>query len=250
MSLERLVRYCHPAKLLDGKGLGAIDDAALYDAPAATCRALADTLRREARAIADDLAGTPLPFAPGARLLAIGDSHTDDLGSWAQVLAHLHDGVVVNAGVSGDTTTHVLARVDRLPRADHAIVLLATNDARRHGGPMLVSHAETRRNVCALDRALRRFCAAVTWITPPPVDERRLAADAAVAAAGVSWRLPDVVGKADIVRATMPGTVDLWPGFRAAHLAADGLHPSPQGQRFIIERLLAGPLRDRIAARP
>lgn len=158
------------------------------------------------------------------------------------MLAELHDGVVVDAGVSGDTTVHARARVERLPRADHAIVLLGTNDARRHGrGPMLVSNAETRRGVRALDRALRRFCGDVTWITPPPVDERRLAADPFLAAGEVGWRPADVAAKAAIVREL--GAVDLWPGFRPAHLAADGLHPSPAGQRLILERLVASVAR-------
>ena len=237
--LERLVRYCHPSKLLDGTGL---------DVPAMpeTWRALAGAMRERAAAEAELLRGTPLPFPSGARVLAIGDSHTDDLGSWAQMLATLHDGPVLNAGVSGDTTVHARARVDRLPRADQAVVLLGTNDARRHGrAPMLVSHAETRRAVRALDRALRRFCGAVTWITPPPVDEQRLAADPFLAAGEVSWRLADVAAKADIVRAE--GAVDLWPTFGPDDLAEDGLHPSPSGQRLILECLLASGAR---ASRP
>jgi acyl-CoA thioesterase-1 len=241
-ALERLVRYCHPAKLLDGTGL-AVPDAALYGAPPATCKALADAIRRRAAEEAEALRGVRLPFASGARVLAIGDSHTDDLGSWAQMLAALHDGPVLNAGVSGDTTVHARARVDRLPRADHAIVLLGTNDARRHcGAPMLVSHAETRRAVRALDRALRRFCGAVTWITPPPVDEQRLAADPWLSAGAVSWRLADVAAKADIVRAAAPA-VDVWPAFGPGELAADGLHPSPSGQRVILECLVASGAR-------
>jgi acyl-CoA thioesterase I len=241
-ALERLVRYCHPAKLLDGTGLE-VPDAALYDAPPETCRALADAIRARAVAEVETLRGAPLPFASGARLLAIGDSHTDDLGSWAQMLALLHDGPVINAGVSGDTTVHARARVDRLPRADHAIVLLGTNDARRHeDAPMLVSHAETRRALRALDRALRRFCGGVTWITPPPVDEQRLAADPWLAAGGVGWRLADVAAKAGIVRDLAPA-VDLWPAFGPGDLAADGLHPSPAGQRFILECLLASGTR-------
>ena len=138
VELERLVRYCHPSKLLDGTGL---DESGGYGVAPATSRALADAIRERAAAEAEALRGTPLPFPSAARLLAIGDSHTDDLGSWAQMLATLHDGPVLNAGVSGDTTVHARARVDRLPRADHAIVLLGTH--RVPAGPRQSSSAST-----------------------------------------------------------------------------------------------------------
>jgi acyl-CoA thioesterase I len=244
--LERLIRYCHPDKLLDGLGLQPPDLPKLYGAAPETCRRLAAAARDEAVAAAAGLGARPLPFRPGARILAVGDSHTDDIGSWAHILAALHDGPVLNAGVSGDTTIHVRARVDRLPRADEAIVLVGTNDARRHGGSgsaMLVSHDETRRNVRAIQRALRGFCGHVTWITPPPVDERRLAVDPLLDAAGVSWRLADVAAKAAVIADEFGDAIDLWPVFGSDHLTGDGLHPSPAGQRLIVEALVASAAR-------
>lgn len=244
--LERLVRYCHPAKILGTTRLpGRLGDdalAALYGTAAGAYRELAETLRRDAVEAAEALRAElePLPVAPGERVIALGDSHTDDLASWAEVLAALTGAKVVNAGLSGDTTTHALARVDLLPDADRAYVLLGTNDARRHGAaPILVSDAETRRNLRAIDAALRRRCRHVVWITPPPIDAARIAADPELVEAGVSWRLEEVARKAALVRIGRPGAVDLWPGFGAEHLAADGLHPSAAGQRLIVERLVA-----------
>jgi lysophospholipase L1-like esterase len=96
-----------------------------------------------------------------------------------------------------------------------------------------VSNAETRRNLHALDAALRRHCSRVTWITPPPV------ADPALGEPDVIWHNRDVAAKADLVRELDPRAVDLWPGWTARHLSPDGLHPSSAGQRFIAERLLA-----------
>jgi lysophospholipase L1-like esterase len=144
---------------------------------------------------------------------------------------------VLNGGLSGDTTTGAIARVSRLTldRPTCAIVLLGTNDARRHGrdgAPMLVSHAETRRNLRALDAALRRRCRRVVWITPPPV------ADPALAEPDLIWHRDDVAAKAALVRALDPAAVDLWPEFGTDHLSPDGLHPSRAGQRLIAERVI------------
>jgi lysophospholipase L1-like esterase len=116
-----------------------------------------------------------------------------------------------------------------------AIVLLGTNDARRHGRdgePMLVSHAETRRNLEAIAANLRRACDRVVWVTPPPV------ADPVLLEPDLLWRRCDVAAKADVVRALDPAAVDLWPRWTAEHQSADGLHPSPSGQHFIAERLV------------
>lgn len=241
--LRELVRFCHPAKILGATRLpGTLSDdaiAGLYGTDEATYRVHALALADEARGAADGLRDrvTALPFAPGSQILALGDSITDDAGSWAEILAHaLGDRATVhNGGLSGDTTTGAIARVTRLTtgRPTWAIVLLGTNDARRHGrdgAPMLVSHAETRRNLRALDAALRRRCRHVVWITPPPV------ADPALAEPDLLWRLDDVAAKAQLVRAF--GAVDLWPAFGPRHLSPDGLHPSPAGQRLITERLI------------
>jgi lysophospholipase L1-like esterase len=246
--LERLVRYCHPAKLLATTrlpGLGTLDEAALYGVPAEHYREIAAAIRREAieaaRALRrDDEVRRLLTCVRRAdRVLALGDSHTDDLASWAEILAALAGVPVVNAGLSGDTTTAALARLHGLPPADHAIVMLGTNDARRHGEQdVLVSDRETLRNLRAIGQALYRRCRRVTWITPPPVDEDRIRRAPALAAASVSWRCAEVAAKADIVRRAWPDAIDLWPGFGPEHLASDGLHPSSAGQRLIAERVL------------
>ncbi|HET8756969.1 MAG TPA: GDSL-type esterase/lipase family protein, partial [Solirubrobacteraceae bacterium] len=153
----------------------------------------------------------------------------------AEILRHaLPQVTIVNAGLSGDTTTGAVARLSRIAgRLTWALVLLGTNDARRHGdAPILVSHAETRRNLRVLDAALRRRCRHVRWVTPPPIFAP------VEAEPDLRWEPADVAAKADLVRALDPSAVDLWPGFAPEHLSPDGLHPSPAGQRFIADRVL------------
>jgi acyl-CoA thioesterase-1 len=261
--LERLIRYCHPAKLLARTslpGLDALDDAVLARlcrAPVAEYRSRVRALREQARRDARGLAARAdvrravgaLPLRAGESVVAVGDSHTDDVASWAEILRHLLGALrgpdrigLVNAGISGDTTTALLARVAGVPPSALAIVLIGTNDARRHGrdgAPMLVSHRESRRNLETIDEVLRRQARRVVWITPPPVDERRIETDPGLRAADLTWRRRDVAHKARLVRRLGGETVDLWPGFGAGHLAADGLHPSAAGQRAIVRALLS-----------
>jgi acyl-CoA thioesterase I len=260
--LERLVRYCHPKKLLATTrlpGRDALDDevlARLYGVAVESYREQAGALHEQARRSAHELAELPevrrailaLPLRLGDRVLAVGDSHTDDLASWAEILRHLlcllraDEAIgVINAGVSGDTTTNVLARVTTLPPAGFAVLMVGTNDARRHGrdgAPMLVSHAESQRNLRAIHVEVQRRARSVAWITPPPVDERRITEAAPLAEAGLTWRLPDVEHKAALVRGLDADVLDLWPAFGLEHLADDGLHASAAGQRLILRELL------------
>jgi lysophospholipase L1-like esterase len=253
-SLEELVRFCHPRKILSGTRLPfpeALDDrvlAALYGTTVEEMRALAARMRADARNVAERLAGHPaLAALPDrAQLLAVGDSITDDLGSWAELIAAARPAIeVINAGLSGDTTTDVVARSARLPPADVAVVLVGTNDARRHGRdgiPILVGDDETARNVAVLDRLLRRRCGRVLWVTPPPVLDERLEADDGLREADLTWRLADVRRKAEAVRATSKPVVDLWPSFGdppdGTLLRPDGLHPSSDGQLAIASAVL------------
>src|SRR3954447_16370348 len=123
--LPDLVRFCHPAKILAGTRLPGVltddDIARLYGTDVVTYRAIADEIAAEAQ-------GAGFPSLDG-RVLAIGDSITDDLGSWAEILG------VINGGLSGDTTAGARVRLTRLLESspEVAIVLLGTNDARRHG---------------------------------------------------------------------------------------------------------------------
>ena len=161
-----------------------------YRAARAACAAEAREAAQELLADAAFAASADrLPFAPGAVVVGLGDSITDDLLSWFEILRQLCDLrrpddkiQFINAGIYGETTTQLISRffavADRQP--DWIICFAGTNDARRHGHqPLktLVSPAETEQNLAAL----RQFGATQTnaqwlWVTPATVVEEQIAA--------------------------------------------------------------------------
>jgi acyl-CoA thioesterase I len=194
-----------------------------------------------------------------ARIVALGDSLTADPSSWAEILGLAFQLVpatrgveVVNLGVPGDTTVHLVSRFAEVMVADPdlLIVLAGTNDARRHGTAartMLVSDGDTERNLRLLKRlALDETRAASVFVTPPPVLEERVRHARAFAEERVTWREADVAGKAALVMATDPEAVDSRAVMRAGLdrlLLADGLHLSLRGQERLagwIVRCLRG----------
>jgi acyl-CoA thioesterase-1 len=176
------------------------------------------------------------------RVVALGDSMTDDLLSWAEILRAC-GAEVVNAGVSGDTTADALRRLYGivLLEPDVVITMLGTNDCQRHGpdDALLVGPEETARNLASLAGWLRRTGARRLWITPPPVDEAALAR--AVGPRPFSVRDADVRAVADAVRALGDPVVDLHAVFGAAPglLMEDGVHPTLAGQTAIAAAVLS-----------
>ncbi len=189
-------------------------------------------------------------MSPGGTVVALGDSITDDLQSWAELLRGCLERVrpgevtVVNAGVSGDTTADALARLHGIAalRPDLVIAMLGTNDCQLHGPDraQLVSPGASRDNVTAISRWLAEAGTRVVWLTPPPVDRDALLA-------GVGERAFDI-DAADLRRLSQWLTesglevVDagarLAPSVADGDLLADGLHPTITGQRRILEAVL------------
>lgn len=227
--------------------------------PAGIARGIVDELAAQARETAAEmLAGDPfrealraLPFGAGDRIVAVGDSITADRLGWFEllsasaVLAGAPAGELVNLGVSGNTTADVLERFDLLEsaRPSHVVLMLGTNDARSHG--RAVSHrmataSETERNLRALiDLVVNDLAAAVTVITPPAVDQQRI--DTYFAAAPVRWHSADIAEVAQVVRKVAPDALDLHTvtGAGGANvLEADGVHPTPAGQRLILTHIV------------
>jgi len=194
-----------------------------------------------------------LPFGPRDRVVGVGDSVTADRLGWFELLSAAVTlggqpaGELVNLGVSGNTTADVLERFDLLEaaRPSHVLLMLGTNDARSHGRAVafrMVSATETERNLRAIiDLVIAGLGAGVTVITPPAVDQRRI--DTSFAEAAVGWRADDVAEVAGIARKVAPAGVDLH-GLTRDHvggdfLEADGVHPTPAGQRLILARVVA-----------
>jgi acyl-CoA thioesterase-1 len=225
---------------------------------AETVRGIIDDLAAQTREtaagmLADDrfrAAVRALPFRPGDRVVAVGDSITADRLGWFALLAAtaLLDGAPagdwVNLGVSGNTTADVLERFDLLEatRPSHVLLMLGTNDARSHGrtvGHRMATTSETERNLRVLiDLVVQDLGAAVTLITPPAVDQHRI--DANFAGSPVRWQADHVAEVAEVVRKVAPDALDLHTATRAGGdlLEADGVHPTAAGQRLILTEIV------------
>ncbi|HLR31875.1 MAG TPA: GDSL-type esterase/lipase family protein, partial [Fodinibius sp.] len=124
-----------------------------------------------------------LPFEEGDRVVALGDSITDDLQGWFTIFQHVlevgldqPDLTFINSGVSYDTSTDALKRLNRdvLDRKpDWVIVALGTFDAQRlHVAPgrPLVSLADYWENMNTIESAVSEVTDnPLIWMTPPPV---------------------------------------------------------------------------------
>ena len=209
----------------------------------------------------DGLAGRVdrLPFRAGDVVLGIGDSFTDDLQSWLEILRHLlglrrpQDGIsVVNQGVSAQTTAMALRRFVQTVAAhqpDWVICFLGGNDVTRVGpepNKAQVGLQETIENL----EAMQRIATALTdarwvWITPPTFDEERAAAYPPFQMGQSHWHNADVLAIAEFIREQEAPVVDLQAVFGLPAdpelQGPDGVHPSLAGQRAIarafVERL-------------
>jgi lysophospholipase L1-like esterase len=267
--LEWLIRFEHPEKVLHSIHLpGALDLdehalAALFNAAPDTYRSIREAVQshpaQSARVQLQDPAVRDrvcdLPFKEGERIVALGDSITDDYESWAEILGHLlvesgrHPNVSVeNLGISGDTTASVLKRMMSVveARPDWVVTLIGTNDATRLAvgtRKTLVSPEETARNLLTLRAALLdETHAQLVWITPPPVLERKIERHRLLAPHRLFWKNEDVGRVGDIVKTLPDVVVDLTPAFGRPPapelLLEDGLHPSLAGQARICRQLV------------
>jgi lysophospholipase L1-like esterase len=234
--LEQLIRFEHaPKRLATFEFAGPLSEeaeAALHLTSVETFRAVRSRLRSRASTLGADLrAGVA---GEGDIVVALGDSITDDLVSWAEILRgplERAGAVLVNAGLSGDTTTDLLRRlygvVELAPTL--VITMIGTNDAQRHGGAAkpLVSAQESAANLHALRTWLRRAGARTAWITPPPVDEAALAT--AISPRPFEIRNTDLRRIAEVIHAFPDPVID---GGEAVGdlLLDDGVHPSEAGQ--------------------
>ncbi|MGD8428442.1 MAG: GDSL-type esterase/lipase family protein [Balneolaceae bacterium] len=124
-----------------------------------------------------------LPFESGDTIVALGDSITDDLQGWFDIFQNVLEigledpGLTfVNSGVSYDTSTDALKRLNRDVmdhNPDWVIVALGTFDAQRlHVAPdrTLVSLADYWENLNTIETVVGEVTDnPLIWITPPPV---------------------------------------------------------------------------------
>lgn len=187
------------------------------------------------------LAGPGEAFADPIRILALGDSLTAGYGLpqtdafpvrlEAALRANGVDAVVVNAGVSGDTTAGGLSRLDWALAAgadgppDAMIVELGANDGLRGLEPKIT---ETNLDAILAKAGARGVPVLLTGMLAPPNLGREYGAEFAA----IYPKLAEAHG------------VPLYPFFLdgvAADPALnqdDGIHPNPMGVGIIVERIL------------
>ena len=218
--------------------------------------ALRDETRQTAARLLDDdryrAAVARLPFGPGDRVVAVGDSITADRLGWFELL---HASIELiggssatwcNLAVSGNTTADVIERFDLVEaaRPSHVLLMLGTNDARAHGrsaSRRMITGAETERNIRTLvDLIGTDMRAALTVITPPAVDQGRITAH--FAGHPVNWHAVTVEEVAAVVRKVVPHSLDLHAATSgpssAGLLETDGVHLTTAGQQAILGRIV------------
>ncbi|MFB9753017.1 SGNH/GDSL hydrolase family protein [Paenibacillus hodogayensis] len=258
--LAKLVQSQHPEKVLafarnlDDKVL-----AAIYGMDIETYLLVKSLLKQQAKEAAEQLLQSPdfaswidrLPFKAGETVVGLGESTTDDLLSWFEILRNLlelqrpQDGIrLVNEGVAGNTSTQVVGRINGIAakQPDWILCMIGANDTMRVGpasAKPLVSLEETAKNL----HEMRRIVAARSksnwvWITPPTFDEERVAAFTHFQMGQLSWRNEDILAVGDLIRGMADPVVDTQAGFglpaQATYLGIDGVHPTIEGHKAIV----------------
>jgi acyl-CoA thioesterase-1 len=254
------MQFRHPEKLL-GPYMPAVSDEAIAMMWGMSLSAFHRIRRRfetNVQVAADALLKEPgfralvegLPFRQGQKLVALGDSLTDDWQSWFEMLRRLLERVrpddqltCINAALSGNSTAEILSRSPSVlvQRPDWLFVLAGSNDARyqgRHASETLVDLASTERNLAILAHAARQHGdVRVVWITPPPVIEADAHACWNRPPLFLMWRNRDVTAIADCMRRRPEVTVDLWetftPPVQPESFLEDGIHLSLSGQQRV-----------------
>ncbi len=261
----KLIRMQHPEKML--KFVRSFQDetlATLYDIPdTETFLRLKNALQRQTKEAAAQLLEDPafadrvdqLPFRQGETIVGLGESTTDDLLSWFEILRQLlklrrpRDGIrLVNEGLSGHTSSQLLGRINGTMAhdSDWVLCMIGGNDALRFGpepSPTQVSIGETSRNLAEIRRlAQARGNPRWVWITPTTINDERVEAFPPFRQGGIRCRNEDIAAVGDVMRNLSDPVVDTQADFglpaNALWMEADGLHPSLAGHQIIATLLV------------
>jgi lysophospholipase L1-like esterase len=253
------------ASLPGGASLGQAAHAGLLNLPVEIYATVLGRMQQEASEaagalLADEAVASMvdrLPLRKGAKVVAFGDSLTSEPQSWAVILREMLarrrgvDGISLTIdAVAGETTTHGLVRVAGAinSRPDWILFLVGTNDARTQGPhptKTLVHHEETARNIAELrQRVSGETAASCVWITPPAVNEARVAAHQGLTRFGVRFRNEDLARVARIVREGDGAVIDAYSTLGSPPpsdlLMDDGLHFTLAGQKRMALEVIRG----------
>jgi lysophospholipase L1-like esterase len=264
--VETWVQYTHLEKLYGYLPGMSETIPAVFGLDTATYKEVAARFDQNAKGAAERLLDDPafgarvdqLPFRTGQTVLAVGDSVTDDLQSWAEILRHLlairrpDDHIrVVNGGLTAHTTTMVLRRWPATLAAiqpDWVICALGGNDVTRVGPEPTrtqVAPAESFANLQDLRRiAAARTEASWVWLTPVPVHEERVGSYRPFRFGESTWANADIVALAEAMSTFTDPVIDLVAAFGIPAdprlQGPDGVHPSLDGQVAITASLVDG----------
>jgi acyl-CoA thioesterase I len=261
------LRYVHPEKVYDY--LPGFQDeaviAAIFGVDVETYRAARELYAEAARSAADELLADAtfaaqvdaLPFQPGATVVGIGESDSDDLQSGLEIIRHVldlrrpDDGIeVLNLAISGQATSEAVGRLPGIVQQrepDWVICGLGGNDTLRNGADATkprVSITETELNLAEMRQIATTQGAEWVFLTRWQIDPERIAAfppfqEQQIRIDPADW---DAVNEA--IRQQEGLVIDLEPVFGsplvADYLEFDGLHPTLAGQREIARTVVAG----------
>lgn len=202
-----------------------------------------------------------LPFDGSETIAAIGDSYTEDSQGWFSILQEVLelsiDGAdfnFINAGISGNTTTDTLRRLDRdviVHEPDWVFVNVGTFDAQRLNiapNRTLIPLSETWENLNTIQDALQEFVSnPLVWITPSKVVQELVSThplhEFTIEAKDLEQVIEVVSGKNGIIidpqGNRMGAKVEAW------NFLSDGINHSLIGHINTVRELLKGLVRDK-----
>jgi acyl-CoA thioesterase-1 len=263
--IEYLIQFIHPEKVYAGfpgrfseEALAGLFGVSPDDYRQVKARFAANALRAAHELLAEASFTemlNRLPFAPGEKIIGLGDSLTDDSQSWFEILRNVltlrrpNDRLIlVNAGISAQTTTEIFKRFLDVVHEQPAWILcpMGANDTWYWTGAPLklsVSREETEKNLLAM----RQAAAALTharwvWFTPPSFIPELVLAHWYQGTFEMFTRNEDVQAIAQFIARQPDPLVDLQAVFgqpaKRELLMDDGLHPNLEGHKAIVRALV------------
>lgn len=194
-----------------------------------------------------------LPFKKNQTVLVIGESTADALNSWVYILKYLlnqrrpPDNIrVINAAISGQTTTEALRKITTQVKLspDWVICHLGTNDCMRYGNQKTtVSLTETIANLNAIKELINKDAKAnIVWLTPVSIDEKKAENFQPFKTQQLSLKNSDLNEISKYLKAQPEPVINLTEEFgnpvNTEFVQYDGIHLTIDGQKAIAKSLI------------
>jgi acyl-CoA thioesterase I len=262
---EKILLHMHPEKVLNYlPDLKDAQIAYLYGMTLDEYLSAKESYDNEAKSVAatllkDDLFARKvdlLPFKKEETILVLGESTADALNSWVYILKYLlemrrpQDQIkVINAAVSGQTTTEALKKITTQLKQNPDWILchLGANDCMRYGSELNktnVSIAETLSNLNTIQNIVSEESEArIIWMAPNPVNEDKAANFPPFKQLKLTLKNADLMTLADSLLWKDPQTIDFRKDFgipaNARLMQFDGGHLSIEGQEMFVRRIVS-----------